>query len=489
MKLRRIEAIVATAIYLFIATMMYGQQTKNWENKSAYFWAKPFTEQGMSFSFYLNHLWPLMLFISLFYLAFLAFNNWIVPKYIIKEKQYEKGLIISLITLFVLWLGFAYCEWLENAYERHTIWSYFNEEHAILPVFFIILIMTCYTLLKGGIGYLLKQKGNLTSRIIRESLIAALIILLVCGLLMAVKPLFAAFWLLMSIYAFLMYCIDVYKLLPMYTRLHYSLKTYLYIRIPLSLLIYIPFGLPFAIPVGANFAIFIITWICLNILLIPLAQYMYKQQIGSIAKLLNLETALGKSTADLTFLRSQINPHFLFNVLNTLYGTALVEEAEMTASGIQKLGDMMRFMLHENTQDTILLIRELEYLHHYIDLQKLRTALSSNIVVEHQLQEVENDYKIAPMLLIPFVENAFKHGISLNERSWIRINLYVKEGKLFFDVYNSIHVKSAADPEKNQSGIGLDNVKQRLLQLYPAQHELNIRQTNDEFFVHLTLIL
>jgi len=489
MKLKRIEAIVATAIYVVITMTIYGQQTKNWENQSAHFLAKPFAEQGMSFSFYLNHLWPLMLFIGLFYMAFLVLNNWIVSRYFVEEKQYEKGLILSLAALFVLWFGFAYCEWLRHTYEHYAVWSYFNEGMVLGPMLSIMAFIICYSLLKSGILYLLKPKGNLTSRVARESLIAAVVILAVFTLLMTIKPLAALFWLTMSVYCFLMYCIDIYKLLPHCTRMKSSLKTYLWVRIPLSFVIFIPFGLFFVLPSNTRFAAFFVIWLCLNILLIPLVRYIYKQQMGHIAKLLNLETALGESSANLAFLRSQINPHFLFNILNTLYGTALVEEAEMTASGIQKLGDMMRFMLHENMQDRILLVREMEYLHHYIDLQKLRTALSGNVTVEHSLQDVENDYKIAPMLLIPFVENAFKHGISLNERSWIRINLYVNDGKLFFDVYNSIHTKSMDDPERNQRGIGLENVKQRLIHLYPDKHELSIRQTNDEYFVHLTIIL
>ncbi|GAA4791960.1 hypothetical protein GCM10023231_19870 [Olivibacter ginsenosidimutans] len=489
MKLRRIEAIAATAIYLFIITMVYGQQMKNWEEKTSFFLMKPFNEQGVSFSFYTNHLIPVIIYFSLYYIAFLLVNNWIIPTYLLKEKRYEKGLIISLITLFALWVSFAYCEWAQNRYERHTLWSYLGNGKTYGSVFIIMITLTVYSLLKYGVIYLLRQKGNLTSRIVRESLIAAAIIAAIALLLMTVRPFFAIFWLIISLYTFLVYCLDIYLLLPYCTRRNYPLTNYLFIRIPLSLILYIPFGLLFALPAGINFGGFLVIWLCLNILLIPTVRHIYKRQIGHLAKLLNLETALGKSTADLSFLRSQINPHFLFNILNTLYGTALVEEAEMTASGIQKLGDMMRFMLHENMQDRILLIRELAYVQHYIDLQKLRTALSNNIVVEHQLQEVDGNYQIAPMLLIPFVENAFKHGISLKERSWIKINLYVKDGILYFDVYNSIHEKAIHDPEKDRNGIGLEIVQQRLQQLYPAKHELTIRQTNEEYFIHLTLVL
>src|SRR6187402_2924904 len=97
--------------------------------------------------------------------------------------------------------------------------------------------------------------------------------------------------------------------------------------------------------------------------------------------------------------------------------------------------------------------------------------------------------QIAPMLLIPFVENAFKHGISFREPSYIKTTLGVNEKELFLDVTNSVHHKTENDPEKNKSGIGLENVKQRLKLLYPKKHELIIRETGKDFFIHLTIQL
>ncbi|WP_346235971.1 sensor histidine kinase [Niabella insulamsoli] len=202
-----------------------------------------------------------------------------------------------------------------------------------------------------------------------------------------------------------------------------------------------------------------------------------------------LQSALGSSQANLSFLRSQINPHFLFNALNTLYGTALQENADRTSEGIQKLGDMMRFMLHENLQDKIALAREIDYLSNYIDLQKLRLATSPHLVLQTNIEQQVNRLDISPMLLIPFVENAFKHGISLQQPSYINISLHTKERMLYFDVTNSVHPKNEYDPEKMKSGIGLINVKQRLALLYPKKHELIIRESAKEFFVHLTIQL
>ena len=147
----------------------------------------------------------------------------------------------------------------------------------------------------------------------------------------------------------------------------------------------------------------------------------------------------------------------------------------------------MRFMLQENMQDKISLAREIDYLNNYISLQKLRTDSNPNISIETQIQDQENTFRIAPMLLIPFVENAFKHGISFREPSHIKILLEIKEKTLFFDVYNLKHNRKENDPEKDKSGIGLENVRQRLELLYPGDHELTIRNTEKDFFVHLTI--
>jgi len=170
-----------------------------------------------------------------------------------------------------------------------------------------------------------------------------------------------------------------------------------------------------------------------------------------------------------------------------LYGTALQEKAERTGEGIQRLGDMMRFMLHENTQDKISLTREIEYLNNYIALQTLRTSMSDKITIITEIEEQFENYQITPMLLIPFVENAFKHGISLQKSSYIKISLQVRDQVLFFDVSNSINPKSDRDPEKLKSGVGLENVRQRLSLLYRDRHELMIRENANEFFIHLTL--
>jgi len=220
-----------------------------------------------------------------------------------------------------------------------------------------------------------------------------------------------------------------------------------------------------------------------------IAKIIYKSRIKRQNSINNLESKLETSDASLTFLKSQINPHFLFNALNTIYGMSIQENAIRTGEGIQKLGDMMRFMLHENLKDTIELKLEIEYLSNYISLQKLRIVMSEQISIESHIQPYVGNLSISPMLLIPFVENAFKHGISLKKPSYINISFSLKDNVLYFDVSNTVHDKAENDPEEYKSGIGLENVKQRLSLLYPNRHELIIRESANEFFVHLTLQL
>ncbi|GGA98833.1 sensor histidine kinase [Puia dinghuensis] len=219
----------------------------------------------------------------------------------------------------------------------------------------------------------------------------------------------------------------------------------------------------------------------------PVSWFIFQRRKNKILQVRALQEALGQSEADLQFLRSQINPHFLFNALNTLYGTALQEEALRTAGGIQQLGDMMRFMLHENHQDRIPMSKEVEYLQNYIALQQLRSDSSPLINITTAIADNLPDCMIAPMLLIPFVENAFKHGISLRHPSWIDIRLNGEGDRILFEVRNSIHTRQGTDPEKEKSGIGLKNVLHRLNLVYPARHTLFVNQDEKEFFIQLMI--
>jgi len=188
---------------------------------------------------------------------------------------------------------------------------------------------------------------------------------------------------------------------------------------------------------------------------------------------------------ELKFLRSQISPHFLFNILTNLVSLARKKSNNLEAS-LLMLSGLMRYMLYDAGKK-ITLSQEVEYLESYIALQQLRFGRDVKIIFNKELLPEEAGGSIEPMLLIPFVENAFKHGTGYPDQPFIDIRLAVNEGVLFFGVKNQF---DEADTSKDEnSGIGLSNVRARLDLLYPAKHELIIHQDNNLFKINLTLKL
>lgn len=190
--------------------------------------------------------------------------------------------------------------------------------------------------------------------------------------------------------------------------------------------------------------------------------------------------------SELSNLKSQINPHFLFNSLNSLYGLALEESSPKTSTGIQKLSEMMRFMLRENVEDSIEVSKEIEYIENYIELQKLRVEGNDKVRLEYDIDKA-CEGKITPMLIIPFIENAFKHGVSAHLESWIDIRLKCEKDSIHLNVKNSNHRKTKSTEE--ESGIGLENVRQRLAMLYPNKHLFQIFDNDESFEINLKIEL
>ena len=195
-----------------------------------------------------------------------------------------------------------------------------------------------------------------------------------------------------------------------------------------------------------------------------------------------------KKEAELAQLRSQVNPHFLFNTLNTLYAFALKEGSEKTAECIAKLANLMRFMLDDMEKESILLQREVSYIQDYVKLQSIRSAVEHDISITVEIGE-ENGYSIAPLLLIPFVENAFKHGMNPNKVSQLRIDITAKDHKIQFVIENSADENFEAYYKEKGFGIGIENVKSRLKYIYPDRHNISIAKTVDKFMVILAIEL
>ncbi len=190
-------------------------------------------------------------------------------------------------------------------------------------------------------------------------------------------------------------------------------------------------------------------------------------------------------TSELAFLKSQLNPHFLFNSLNNIYSLAY-KKSDDAPEAIVKLSQLMRYMLYESNAEKVLLHKEIEYLVNYIELQKLR--LYDNVTILFDVEGEIEGKLIEPLILVPFVENAFKHGISNTETCDIIMKLECVENKLMFFVKNKIH-KTLVAKQSQSSGIGLNNVTRRLQLLYPDRHQVIINETEEDYTVELTLAL
>jgi LytS/YehU family sensor histidine kinase len=192
-----------------------------------------------------------------------------------------------------------------------------------------------------------------------------------------------------------------------------------------------------------------------------------------------------KLTAELNFLKAQINPHFLFNTLNNLYYLVYTKSDNATII-IDKLSKMMRYMIYDTNHPKVLLSKEIEYMENYIDLERLR--LNNEIPIRLQIKGNTDDVKIVPLVFITFLENAFKHGVSSNQKgAWVDVNILLRGRECVYTVENS---KLGTSPNANgKSGIGLQNVQRRLALSYPEHHNLEIEDSPDRYKVQLKILL
>ncbi len=193
-----------------------------------------------------------------------------------------------------------------------------------------------------------------------------------------------------------------------------------------------------------------------------------------------------KLNSELAFLKNQVSPHFFFNTLNNIYSLIEINTADAQDS-VLKLSKLMRYLLYESEHGETLLSNEIDFMNHYIDLMKLR--LSKKVDLEIDLPEENTNYKIPPLLFIPFIENAFKHGISYREKSFITISMKTGNNKIIFNCTNSLGQPSDKDNNVNHLGIGLENVKKRLNLLFPNSHILKIEKLEQTFHVSLEINL
>ena len=526
-KWRKHEMILATAIAAIIIISDIWNTFHLSDNNIYSQYSKVFSETHVPFNIYRNVLIPNIAVILGAYLAYVVLNVFTITrllapkKFVAKKMQHEATLlkinvqafaknvlkkyawlcVQLVIIIFILGCVFDIATYYRHEWQfRYPGFSIFfnprnpNSQLSLSAGFataiMMIIIYGAYVGLREFIIYQITTSKQRAYNTLICNKVTGFILQFACAIIFLrsfniIEE--QRFYISFSLYIpalFAMFISNVYWLFPRKGNDAFFSKK---IVIPLLLTSFI-YSIPLVVFIHEQvFTALLYSWAEQLFIVTPLTWWYYKTNEDKILQLRVVEKELVRSKTDLQFLRSQINPHFLFNTLNTLYGTALQENAARTAEGIQRLGDMMRFMLHENNLAFIEMHKEIEYLENYIALQKLRTQSSPDIVIEDHITEQNCNHTIAPMLLIPLVENAFKHGISLKERSWIKINLECTATEIVFEVRNSMHEKTNSDPENERSGIGLRNVMERLKLIYPGKFQASVNGDGKEFFVKLAI--
>jgi sensor histidine kinase YesM len=193
-----------------------------------------------------------------------------------------------------------------------------------------------------------------------------------------------------------------------------------------------------------------------------------------------------RTQAELDALKAQVNPHFLFNSLNNIYGTAILEDSPRTAESIQQLSGIVRYVMEESRLQTTDIRRELRFIDDFVELQRIRLPNQDNIDIQVTIDWDEKPARIVPLLLNPIIENAFKYGISMQYPCFVHVQLRVQEGTLHLTTENSVLART--DLERG-TGLGLANVRQRLVLAYPERHTLTVSEGGNTFLIDLEIRL
>lgn len=291
--------------------------------------------------------------------------------------------------------------------------------------------------------------------------------------------------------------VSIYKLIPDYqtTKQYFRFGLYSFYTLVISaylIVISVFFGLVYL----SNFEYSNMAPISKNMVLVAVSVYLVVIMVSAFKLLqLNLkhaqetkklenkilETQLKLKEQELNYLKMQIHPHFLFNTLNTMYGFAL-KKADETPEMILKLSNLLDYLLYQVDKPFVLLKEEINHINDYIELEKMR--FNDTLNVSFVTNTSSENLKIAPMLLLPFVENSFKHGVIRDGQLNIKIDLECKDQTIWFSIENT-----KSKTEVSQKGIGLENIKKRLDLLYNNNYNLTIENENNIFKVNLKLNL
>jgi len=226
--------------------------------------------------------------------------------------------------------------------------------------------------------------------------------------------------------------------------------------------------------------------VILPFLAIHVTQQWYKEREENVRlEQEKMELELFARQKELDYLREQMHPHFLFNALNSLYGLTL-EKSDEAPELVLKVSDLLDYMLYQSSKPLVALADEIKHINHYLEIQQIR--FGDRLDLSLNIDEFPDIYQIAPMLLLPFVENSFKHGVSAtSQKSWVAIHLSIEQAVLNFGIANSVPVQKHSTTSK--TGVGLSNVKKRLELLYGDDFELNTHHNKEEYRVELSIPL
>ena len=302
--------------------------------------------------------------------------------------------------------------------------------------------------------------------------------------------------LLIPITVFVTYII-AYRLIPNYllTKKYWQFTLYSFyvfvfsayivvIIIYVCLILILKFNVSSVPPMARNFvSIMIVLYLVVGVVsVIKLLNSNFKT-ISRNKELQNkiLETQLQLKEQELNYLKKQIHPHFLFNTLNTIYGLAL-KSSEHTPTVILKLSNLLDYILYQINKPTVSLREEVLHIKEYVELERIR--FQESLKISFEADKIDESIQIAPMLLIPFVENAFKHGSRIGGFLQVEIHIKVSDSTLDFLVVNSA---LCADEENEPGGIGLENIQKRLDLNYNENYQLRTRHENNRFYAELSI--
>ncbi|MCU0388233.1 MAG: sensor histidine kinase [Chitinophagaceae bacterium] len=461
-----------------------------------------FEEAGVQYGYYKHYYIPNIIRYITWFICFMFMNFRLITN--IQELGMRYGTLAKILGCFLILLGINIAT---DVYLKAYLWvTMQNEDKALSFIFqsnfilslWLVFAFAVYTLIKYGglliLSYIETKPSKLTFFNNTQITLWIMVVLMALLLAIFISPVSFLIWIAVIpsiiIFSNLIYFkfipASLHKKRPALNLSIMAILTGSFAWCMITIVI-----IPASGDEGAGYISAFLTSFFLVLVATPSLWYWYHYQQKRKDNLQALEQKLGHSTAQLDQLRTQINPHFLFNALNTVYGLAITENAPQTSDAIEKISEMMRFMLRENQEAFIPLEKDLDYLRNYIAIQQMRLGAQSPIELVTELPEdIAPTLTIAPMLMIPFVENAFKHGISMQAHSFIHLLIRVEGEKLTFSLHNSTHDRIwLNDPEKNNHGIGLSNVKQRLNLLYPDKHLLSVKEDDKSYKVELTILL